>query len=178
MEFAILGSLEVRDGTTSVPIRRGKPAALLALLILRRNQLASTDQLVEELWEGQPPRSAAKALQTYVSELRQVLPDGMLETRPPGYVLQVPRGGLDSDRFEDTFARGRAALEDGRPREARRLLSEALALWRGPPLADFAYERFAEAERERLEELRLSAVEARIEADLARGAGGATSPRV
>lgn len=170
MEFAILGSLDVRDGTTPVPIRRGKPAALLALLILRRNQIVSIDRLIEDLWEGQSPQSATKALQTYVSELRRVLPDAVLETRPPGYVLHVPRGGVDSDRFEDAFARGRAALEAGRSREAKRILSEALALWRGAALADFPYDRFAEAERERLEELRRSALEARIEADLARGA--------
>jgi DNA-binding SARP family transcriptional activator len=170
VEFAILGSLEVRDGKTSVAIRRGKPAALLALLLLRRNQIVSTDRLVEGLWEGQPPRSAAKALQTYVSELRRVLPDHVLDTHPPGYVLHVPTGGVDSDRFEDALSRGRGALEEGRPLEAGRILTEALALWRGAALADFPYDRFAEAERERLEELRLSAVEARIEADLASGA--------
>jgi DNA-binding SARP family transcriptional activator len=171
MDFSILGPLEVREGSQSIPIRRGKPAALLALLILRRNDVASTDVLVDELWENGEPPSAAKALQTYVSELRRVLPDGMLETRPPGYVLHVDHEALDSDRFEALLARARGELAEGRPEEARRILDEALGLWRGRALADFTYERFAEAERQRLDELRLAAVEARIEADLAQGAG-------
>jgi DNA-binding SARP family transcriptional activator len=171
MDFSILGPLEVREGSRSIPIRRGKPAALLALLILRRNDVASTDVLVDELWENGEPPSAAKALQTYVSELRRVLPDGMLETRPPGYVLHVDHEALDSDRFEALLARARTAVDGDRPKEARRILDEALGLWRGRALADFTYERFAEAERQRLDELRLAAVEARIEADLAQGAG-------
>jgi DNA-binding SARP family transcriptional activator len=170
MEFSILGPLEVREGSRSVSIRRGKPAALLALLILKRNEVASTDWLIDELWEDGEPRSAAKALQTYVSELRRVLPDGVLETRSPGYILHVAVGSLDSERFEALVPRARAELAEARPKDARRTLADALGLWRGPALADFPYERFAAAERERLEELRLSAVEARIEADLARGA--------
>jgi DNA-binding SARP family transcriptional activator len=171
MEFSILGPLEVREGSRSISIRRGKPAAVLALLVLRRNEVASTEWLIDELWEDGEPRSAAKALQTYVSELRRVLPDGVLETRSPGYVLHVAAGSLDSERFEALVLRARAELAEGRPKDARRTLAEALGLWRGPALADFPYERFAEAERERLDELRLSAVDARIEADLARGAG-------
>jgi DNA-binding SARP family transcriptional activator len=171
MEFSILGPLEVREGSRAISIRRGKPAAVLALLILRRNEVASSEWLIDELWEDDEPRSAAKALQTYVSELRRVLPDGVLETRSPGYVLHVTPGSLDGERFEALVLRARGELAQGRPKNARRTLAEALGLWRGPALADFPYERFAEAERERLDELRLSAVEARIEADLARGAG-------
>ncbi len=165
MEFGILGPLELEDDGRSVALPAAKHRALLAILLLHANELVSSDRLIEELWAGQPPPSARKTLQTYVSKLRQVLGGAALVTRPAGYELRVEPGRLDLHRFERLVAESREAA----PREAAAKLRDALALWRGPALADIAYEPFAQAEIARLEELRLSALEERIEADLALG---------
>ncbi len=152
-----------------VPVRAGKLAALLAVLLLRRNEVVPSDRLVEELWSGEAPASALKTLQLYVSQLRKLLPAGTLVTRAPGYVLNVGPDELDADDFEELLASGREALDASEPERAAATFRRALALWRGPALADFTYEEFARGEIERLEELRLEAVEERIDADLARG---------
>ena len=163
LEFRILGPLEVagNDGLLALPA--GKPRALLAVLLLARGEVVSVDRLVDELWGERPPPTAAKNVQGYVARLRRVLGDGALLTQSPGYALRVD--ALDATRF-------RALVEEARHEEpvtAARQLEEALALWRGPALADFAYEPFAQEEIRRLDESRLSALEDRIEADLALG---------
>jgi YVTN family beta-propeller protein len=169
IEYAILGSLRVSEGDQVVVLGGGKQRALLALLLLHRNEVVAADRLVEELWSGEPPATAAKIVQLYVSQLRKVLGDGVLVTRPPGYMLNVEAEALDADRFERLLADGRRMLADGAAELASARLREALALWRGPPLSDFAYEEFAQREIARLEELRLAVLEERIEADLALG---------
>jgi len=165
LEFRILGPFEAARSGRVLEIPAGKPRALLALLLLRRGEVVSVDTLVDELWGETPPQTAAKNVQGYVARLRRALGDGMLATRSPGYALRLDDGALDSARFE-------ALVEQARhdePATASDHLREALALWRGPPLADFAYESFAQDEIRRLEHLRLGAVEDRIEADLALG---------
>src|SRR5712691_7089645 len=158
MEFRILGPLEVVDADHSVSLGGGRQRALLALLLTRPNEAVSTDRLVDQLWGAQPPKAALNTIQYYVSQLRKALGADRIVTRPPGYLIRVEPGELDLERFESLVEEGRA---DG--------LREALALWRGAPLADFAYEAFAQASIGRLEELRLAALEKRIEADLALG---------
>jgi DNA-binding SARP family transcriptional activator len=155
MEFLILGPLEVRDNGEPVAVGGGKQRVLLALLILRPNEVVSSDRLIDELWHGEPPETARKALQVHVSNLRKALGEDRIVTQAPGYRLRLEPGELDLERFE-------ALRSDGN-------LREALDLWRGAPLADFADEPFAQAERARLEELRLAAIVQRIEADLALG---------
>ena len=139
-----------------------------ALLLLHANEVVSSDRLVEDLWGGS--EEASKALQVAVSRLRKALgPGGPLVTRPPGYELQLERERLDLHRFEDEARAGREALASGDAKLARAKLGDALAIWRGPALADLAYEPFAQAEASRLEELRASVTEERIAADLELG---------
>jgi DNA-binding SARP family transcriptional activator len=177
MEFHVLGPLEiVRQGRTLEP-GTGKQRALLAVLLLHRNEVVSSDRLIDALWGENAPATAPKIIQSYVSRLRKVLDErsagerneGVLATRSPGYVLRVEDGQLDADRFAGLLARGRTALAQGAALEASSLLREALALWRGPPLSEFAFDSFAQEEIARLEELRLAALEERVEADLALG---------
>jgi DNA-binding SARP family transcriptional activator/DNA-binding beta-propeller fold protein YncE len=169
LRFKILGPLEVHEDGRVVPVRAGKLAALLTVLLLRRNEVVPADRLIEELWSGDAPATAPKTLQLYVSQLRKLLPAETLATRAAGYVLNVGPDEVDADEFEELLARGREALEAGEPERAAVTLRRALALWRGAPLADFTYDEFARGEIERLEELRLEALEERIDADLARG---------
>jgi DNA-binding SARP family transcriptional activator len=158
--FRILGPFEVgRDGD-ALELPAGKPRALLAVLLLHGGAVVSVDTLVDELWGAQPPATAAKNVQGYVARLRRQLGDGVLVTQAPGYALRV-----DARRFQALVEEARSA----EPAGTARRLEEALALWRGPPLADFTYEPFAQEEIHRLEELRLSALEDRLEADLALG---------
>ena len=168
MEFRLLGPLEVVDGATSLPIAARKQRALLAVLLLDANRTVSRERIVDDLWGDAVPDSARKMVQTYVSQLRRVLPEPRLHTRPPGYALELEADELDLDRFERLVADGRAALSGGRPGDAADVIQCALALWRGPALAEFS-EPFARHEAARLEELRLTALEWRIEADLAVG---------
>ncbi|HEU0337288.1 MAG TPA: BTAD domain-containing putative transcriptional regulator [Gaiellaceae bacterium] len=168
MEYRILGALRVYDNGAEVAVRSGRDAALLALLLLHANEAVSSGELVDQLWE-EPPSSAAKILQNCVSRLRRDLGDGVLVTRRHGYELRVEAGELDADRFAEGLEAGRRALAAGDAKDAASSLGDALALWRGPALADFAYERFARAEIDRLEELRLAALTERIEAELALG---------
>src|SRR5262249_41234841 len=149
------------EGPLALPA--GKPRALLTVLLLSRGEVVSVDRLVDELWGERPPPTAAKNVQGYVARLRRVLGNGVLGTQAPGHGVrgEAPGGA----RFE-------ALVEEARHEEpvaATRRLEEALALWRGPALADFAYEPFAQEEIRQLDELRLSALEDRIEANLALG---------
>ena len=165
MELRLLGPFEVADGDRTLVIGGGRQRKLLAILALRANEFVGSERLIEELWGEQPPETAAKALQGYVSQLRKTLGHELLVTRPGGYVLQLAPGQLDVHRFEQLVEQAR----DAEPRETAEKLREALALWRGPALADFAYEDFARTEIARLEERRLAVLEQRIDADLALG---------
>lgn len=175
MEFRILGPLEVRREGQSLVLGGPKQRALLAILLLHANEVVSSDRLIDLLWGENPPGSAAKVLQVYVSQLRKILePDtggehGVLVTTPPGYVLRTERDAFDLHRFEDLVTAARRALSDGAPAEAAGSLAEALELWRGAALANFTFEPFAQVEVARLEEMRLSVLEDRAEADLALG---------
>ncbi len=165
MRYGVLGPLEVRDGERPVEVRGAKQRALLAVLLLHGNRVVSTGGLIDALWQDDPPETAAKALQVYVSQLRKLLGKERLLTRPPGYLLSVADGELDRDEFDALVRRARGAS----PAEAAGTLREALALWRGPPLADFVFDRFAQAEIARLEEARLAVVEDRLDIALSLG---------
>jgi DNA-binding SARP family transcriptional activator len=169
MEFRVLGPLEVWDDGRQLPITGTKQRALLAVLLLHANEIVSSDRLVDVLWAEESPESGAAAMRVRVSQLRKALPKDTLITRSPGYVLRVGREELDLHRFERLTEHGRRALKRGDTAGASAQLEEALALWRGPALADVAYESFAQAAINRLEELRLTAHELRIDADLALG---------
>jgi DNA-binding SARP family transcriptional activator len=161
--------LEVVDANRPLVLGGRKQRAVLAALLLHRGEIVSTDRMIDELWGERPPASAAKTVQVYISNLRKALGDGVLVTRGRGYVLEAEHGQLDVDRFETLVTEGRDALRAGDARLARDRLRQALALWRGPALADFAYEPFAQGEAARLEEERPAALEDRIDADLALG---------
>ncbi len=169
MDFRILGSLEVLAGGRQVPLGGAQQRAVLAILLLHRREVVSVDRIADGLWGARPPETATKTVQVYVSRLRKVLGDEALVTRGGGYALDLGEDEVDADRFERQAAEGRAALDRGDAREAAKLLRAALELWRGPPLSDFAYESFAHGEIARLEELRLTALEDRSEAELALG---------
>ncbi|HVW33928.1 MAG TPA: BTAD domain-containing putative transcriptional regulator [Acidimicrobiia bacterium] len=177
MEFRILGPLEVVAAGGPVRIDRQRERALLVRLLLSANQVVSVDGLVEDLWAGDPPEAAAQAVWVHVSRLRKALRrldcGDVLLTRAPGYLLQVEPERLDSARFERLVERGRQRAGAGDPAGAAEVLRGALALWRGSALADVAATPFAAAEATRLEEARLSALEERIDADLACGRHGA-----
>jgi DNA-binding SARP family transcriptional activator len=165
VEFRILGSLEVAVEGRSLPLGGPSQRALLALLLLHANEVVSSDRLLDELWAAGPPASGATALQVRVSQLRKALgPAGeRLETKTPGYLFRAERGELDLEHFSQLVDE-----TDGEPPDiAAERLRVALALWRGPPLADLAYESFAQPAIRRIEELRLAALERRIDADLA-----------
>jgi len=167
VELRILGPLEVRtdEGVVSLPRRRER--VLLAALLLRPGVVVSTDQLVEAIWGESPPRTATGSLQNAVSELRKALGHDVLQTRPPGYVLNVGPEAVDARRFEQAVQEAVAQ----EPAERAETLASALALWRGPALADLADEPFARNEAARLDELRLAATEDRLDADLELGRG-------
>jgi DNA-binding SARP family transcriptional activator len=169
VEFRILGPLEAVEAGRPVPLGGAKQRALLAVLLLEANRPVSSDRLVDALWGESPPGTPHHAVQVYVSQLRKALGGEAIVTRPPGYVVPVEPDALDLHRFERLVERGRGALAGGDADAASRTLREALDLWRGPPLADFAFEAWAQGAIARLEELRLVAVEDRIEADLALG---------
>ena len=165
MEFRILGPLEAYNSSgTEIRLPAGRERALFAALLLRRGEVVSTDALIDALWGRRPPSTASKAVQGYVSHLRRALGDGVLITKPPGYVLRVDVASIDAERFERQAAEGRRALEDADPGGALANLDAALALWRGPALADFTFNDFAQSEIQRLAERRLETQEDRIEA--------------
>jgi class 3 adenylate cyclase/DNA-binding SARP family transcriptional activator len=169
IEFRVLGSLEAVDQDGPLALGAPKQRTLLAVLLLHRGEPVSTERLVDEIWGEQPPASAHKLVQGYVSSLRRVLGDGLLVTQGHGYALQIPPGQLDVDRFEILVTEGQRASSQGDAPTAAVRLRKALGLWRGPPLADFAYEPFAQAEIARLDEARLAAIELRFAVELAIG---------
>jgi DNA-binding SARP family transcriptional activator len=161
-DFRMLGTLEVIGDDGPVTLGGPRQRALLALLLLRAGRVVPTEQLVDELYGAEPPKTATAALQNAVGALRKVLGPDVLVTRAPGYVLAVPPERIDARRFELLLADAR----DVSPGERRTLLLRALALWRGPPLAEFAFEDWAASEARRLDDLRLVAVEERIAAEI------------
>ncbi|HEX6026631.1 MAG TPA: AfsR/SARP family transcriptional regulator [Solirubrobacter sp.] len=165
MRFRLLGPLEIVDQERVLALGGAKQRSLLALLLLHANEVVATDRLIAELWGDSPPATVDKSIHTYVMRMRRELGPDRLVTRVPGYVLRVDPEELDLAGFERL--RGEARRVE--PPRAAEKLREALALWRGPPLADLAYEPFAQTEIVRLEELRLAALEERIDADLACG---------
>jgi DNA-binding SARP family transcriptional activator/pimeloyl-ACP methyl ester carboxylesterase len=168
MEFRILGPFEAADEAGSVVLAGGKQRAVLAVLLLHAGRVVPMDRLVDDLWGDAVPETATKMVQILVSQLRKRLPEGLLRTKAPGYLIELDGHVLDLLRFEELAAGGRAALEGGRVEEAATQLREALALWRGAALGEFE-EPFAELESARLEEQRLACLEERIEADLVLG---------
>jgi DNA-binding SARP family transcriptional activator len=177
MRYRVLGSLEVEADGGSVVLGGQKERLLLALLLTRPNQVVSVEALLRGLWGEQPPPTAAKTLQSHVMRLRRALEPGrvrgaageVLVTREPGYLLRVAPGGLDAARYEELAADGRRALADGSVELAGSLLREALGLWRGQAFEEFTGSDVVVAEAHRLAELRLVALEDRLEADLRLG---------
>ncbi len=172
LEFGILGPLQVRvDGGAPAALGGPRQRALLAALIVAPNEVVSTDLLVDQLWGEHPPPTATHTVRVFVSRLRRALASGSarLETKPPGYLIRVEPDEVDASRCEALYSQGRSALTAGDPETGARVLGEALALWRGAPLADFTYEPFAQPTIARLEELRVACREELVEAGLARG---------
>jgi SARP family transcriptional regulator, regulator of embCAB operon len=177
LSFNILGAMEIVCCERVCVPTAPKVRNVLALLLVRANQLVDTDSIIRELWGEKPPRSAVTTTQTYICHLRKKFEQEndsgergvSLDTVPPGYVLRVPRGHLDADRFAELTARGRSLLEEGRVAEAARLLRDALALWRGPALANVSVGALLSGHVAHLEETRIRALEMRIQADLALG---------
>jgi DNA-binding SARP family transcriptional activator len=169
VEFRILGPLDVVEDGAPVALGAHKQRAVLAMLLLDRGEAVSVDRLSDGLWDERPPARAAKSIQVYVSQLRKALGPDVLQTRGRGYALSIEPESLDSVRFERMLDRGRELAASGEPRRAKQVLQEALELWRGPALADFAYEHFAQAEIARLEDLKVATIEERVDADLALG---------
>jgi DNA-binding SARP family transcriptional activator len=169
MTFRILGPIEVADGERAIVFEAAKQLALLGLLLLHPNEVVSRDRAIDELWGERPPATATKLVQTYVSQLRRPLGAGLIATRTPGYLLQIEEEELDAGRFRRLVAEARRLAANGERVEAAALYREALALWRGPPLADAAFESFARNEVERLGEERLDALTGRIDCELALG---------
>src|SRR5581483_5440871 len=167
MFFGLLGPLEVRDGGREIDLRAPKQRALLALLLLRRGAVVTVERLAEQIWAGDPPATATKAVRVYVGELRKSLGADVIATRAGGYV--IPKEGTETDieQSEQLAAEGRQQLEGQDVEGAAASFREALDLWRGPALVDFRYDDFAQQEIVRLEDARLAALEARIDADLA-----------
>jgi YVTN family beta-propeller protein len=177
MEFSVLGPLEVRADGRIIPLGGAKQRALLATLLLHANEVVSRDRLIDGLWGEELPATAAHIIETYVSRLRRILREAgvhnALIMRPPGYMLRIDPDELDLNRLENLMREGRRALADGNPEAAAEHLRQALALFRGPPLDDVAFFPFAQAELGRLVEMRLAALEDRIDADLAVGKSAA-----
>ena len=176
MRYRVLGQLEVRREQSALDLGSYKQRALLALLLVHRNQVISSDRIIDEIWGDASESDRKNALHVYLSNLRKVLePDRtsrgagtVLLTRSPGYMLKTDRDEVDSDRFESAMAEARGLINSD-PGSASIALGEALALWRGLPYEEFTYESFAQGEIARLNELRIEAIETRVDADLARG---------
>jgi DNA-binding SARP family transcriptional activator len=177
MEFRILGPLEVVEEGRPVELGGARQRAVLAILLTRANQVVSRDRLIDELFGEEPREAASNLVHVYVSRLRKALEPGRerrsggsrIVTRPPGYLIRLEADELDLSRFEQLTGSARQALGAGDAAAAAASLGEALSLWRGPALADFAFDEFARNEVVRLEELRLAALEDRLDADLALG---------
>jgi DNA-binding SARP family transcriptional activator len=165
LDFRLLGPLEVSRKGALLELGGPKQRALLALLLLDAGRAVSTDRLIDALWGEHPPRTAATSLQNLVSQLRKVLGPDLLVTKPPGYLLRIDPSQLDANRAQALLEEAKAAPANERGGKLR----DALALWRGPPLEEFGYEAFAQGEIARLEELRLTLLEERIDADIEAG---------
>jgi basic membrane lipoprotein Med (substrate-binding protein (PBP1-ABC) superfamily)/DNA-binding SARP family transcriptional activator len=173
VEYRILGALEAISGGQPVALGPPKQRAVLAILLLHACDVVATDQLIDQAWGERSPRTATHSIQIYVSELRKVLEQvggpAVILTRPPGYELRADPEEIDARRFERLVVRAARDLEAGEAASAAAAASDALALWRGAPLADFAYEEWAQGEIRRLEELRIDAFEELAAANLALG---------
>ena len=165
MEFLLLGPLEVRSARERLPLGGPRQRTVLADLLLHAGSVVSKDGLIDDLWGAEPPPTAEAVVQNAVSRLRKSLGPDLIETRPPGYVLRVDPGAIDARRFERLVGDARPLP----PAERSAALRDALALWRGPAFADLAFESFLQDEIARLEELRLTALEDRIEAEIELG---------
>jgi DNA-binding SARP family transcriptional activator len=169
-QFRILGPIEVDvAGRRSGRVPRGRALSLLALLLVHRGAIVSVDRAVDELWEGAGPKHARNAVHVVASRLRGALGEGVVFSEGGGYALRFAPGGLDAERFEALFRRGREELAHGEAWEAAATLRRALGLWRGPALVDVSQEHFAQPEIARLEDLRLACLGDRVDADLACG---------
>jgi DNA-binding SARP family transcriptional activator len=169
----VLGPFEVFDGDETVDVAGRQPRTLLALLVAGAGRVLSVPSLARQLWELDAPPDAERTVRTYISRLRSVLPADLIVTRPPGYALRLDPDMVDAGRFERLAAAGRQALHDGRSAAAATELAAALKLWRGEEAyGEFDGAAVLRAEGARLDEVRLSALQDRIEADLATGAGG------
>ena len=169
MEFRLLGSLEACDDGRLLELGAAKQRAVLAVLLLNANRVVSRERLIEDVWGDAAPETAAKSIQIYISRLRKILSRERIQTRSSGYALVLEPDELDLERFQVLAEAGRQTLAGGDAPLGSARLREALDLWRGPALADFQYEPFAQGEIVRLEELRVAAIEDRLEADLAIG---------
>ena len=178
MHFTMLGPLEVRVGEREVPLGGARQRAVLAILLLHRREVVSADRIADELWGERPPETSIKTVRVYVSRLRKLLGEEVLVSRGGGYSLVVGPEDVDVDRFERLIVAGREASERGDAEAAAATFTNGLELWRGPPLADFAYDEFASAEIARLEELRLGVQEDRIDSELALGHHAAAIPEL
>ena len=167
LDYRILGSLEVLDGDRVVSVGGARCRAVLAVLVISANRPVSVGRLIDEVWGDPSPPTAGNVVQGHVSDLRRALGRDAIETRGDAYVLHIARGGRDVDRFEERATSGAGALAAGRPQDASAAFADALALWRGPALAEIAEGGLLVAEALRLDEMRLHALERRIEADLA-----------
>ena len=178
LQFSLLGPLTVTSDGEPAALGGQKQRALLAALLLASNRVVSSDHLIDAVWGEAPPETARNTIQVYISQLRKLLPVGALETVPPGYRLAVDPATVDLFEFVRLGEEGRSALTAGDAAGGANRLRAALALWRGAPLADLAGLPFAQAEIRRLEELRLVALEERIEADLGLGRHGQLVPEL
>ena len=175
MEFLILGPVEARQGDRTLRVSGAKERAVLSYLLIHANELVPADRIIDEIWGAEAADSARQSLRVRVSELRKALRAGaasagdLIQSRGAGYILVLDPDQLDLLQFERLLERGRRAIADDRPETAAQTLRAALALWRGPALADVLDEPFAQAATARLEELRFSALELRIQADLTVG---------
>jgi DNA-binding SARP family transcriptional activator len=169
MSFGLLGPLLVKDGDRAVEVPAARQRAVLAAMLLRGGQVVSLDSMMEILWDGPPPRGARATIQAYVMRLRRVLGPAVgarIVTRAPGYLIEVAEDEVDQLQFAALCHAGEAAARNGDWRRASTLTQSALDLWRGPPLADVPSELLRNVEAPCFEELRLRALELRIEADL------------
>jgi YVTN family beta-propeller protein len=174
----LLGPLEVLVDGRRVQIAGGREGALLAMLAINAGKPVALDRIVEELWEGEPPGRAVKSVQVYVSRLRKALGNNVIETTGAGYLLRVSGDELDSTRFESLATEGKNALERDDVDAAEKVLTDALRLWRGEPLADFRFAGFAQDEIRRLEELHGETEADYVDVQLARGEVAAAIPRL
>jgi DNA-binding SARP family transcriptional activator len=165
MKFGILGPLFVSTDGRELPLAAPQQRTLLAVLLLHAGEPVSAARLIDDLWGEKPPATAGNAVRVGISELRKALGEGVIEAHTLGYVIRLEEDALDAARFERLLKRGRRLIAEGAAAEA----DQALELWRGSALADFRYEEFARSETARLDELRVVALEARLEAAVAPG---------